>query len=95
LLRQIPGVELVEMADSDMCCGSAGSYNLTEPAMARRLGERKVASIRATGAACVAAANPGCAMQIQASLRRAGLPTKVIHPVELLDRAYEGGGLPL
>jgi len=88
LLRQIPGVELIELAESDTCCGSAGSYNLTEPAMARRLGDRKAANIRATGASCVAAANPGCVMQIQASLRRAGVDATVLHPVELLDRAY-------
>jgi len=89
LLQQIPGLELVELADADTCCGSAGSYNLTEPAMARRLGDRKAANIRATGATCVAAANPGCAMQIQASLRRAGIDAVVMHPVELLDQAYE------
>jgi len=88
LLRQIPGLELVELADSDTCCGSAGSYNLTEPDMARRLGDRKVANIRATGATHVAAANPGCTMQIQACLRRAGLDVVVTHPVELLDQAY-------
>jgi glycolate oxidase iron-sulfur subunit len=90
LLKQIPGLELVELADADTCCGSAGSYNLTEPEMARRLGQRKVENIRATGATCVAAANPGCAMQIQAGLRRAGLAISVAHPVELLDRAYGG-----
>jgi glycolate dehydrogenase iron-sulfur subunit len=88
LLKRIPGLELIELLDSDTCCGSAGSYNLTEPEMARRLGERKVANIRATGATCVAAANPGCAMQIQAGLRRAGLEVTVKHPVELLDEAY-------
>jgi glycolate oxidase iron-sulfur subunit len=88
LLRQIRGIELVELADADTCCGSAGSYNLTEPAMARRLAERKVANIRATGATCVAAANPGCILQIQAGLRRAGLSTRVVHPIELLDQAY-------
>ena len=95
LLRQIPGLELIELAESDTCCGSAGSYNLTEPEMARRLGERKAANIAATGATWVAAANPGCVMQIQASLRRAGVKTAVVHPIELLDRAYlqesEGG----
>jgi len=89
LLQQIPGLELIELAESDTCCGSAGSYNITEPEMARRLGGRKAANIRATGAACVAAANPGCAMQIQASLQRAGVVATVLHPVELLDRAYE------
>lgn len=88
LLRQIRGIELVELADADTCCGSAGSYNLTEPAMARRLAERKVANIRATGATCVAAANPGCILQIRAGLRRAGLSTRVVHPIELLDQAY-------
>jgi glycolate oxidase iron-sulfur subunit len=91
LLRQIPELELVELPDADTCCGSAGSYSLTEPAMARRLGARKAETIRRTGATCVAAANAGCAMQIQASLRRAGLSAVVLHPVELLDRAYEGG----
>lgn len=88
LLRQIPGLELVELRDADTCCGSAGSYSLTEPAMARRLAERKVANIRATGASCVAAANPGCVLQIHAALQRAGLPIRVRHPVELLDEAY-------
>ena len=88
LLQQIPGLELVELNESDMCCGSAGSYNLTEPEMAQRLGDRKAANVAATGATCVAAANPGCAMQIQASLRRAGVDATVVHPVELLDRAY-------
>ena len=90
LLRMIPGLELVELAEADTCCGSAGTYNLTEPAMARRLAAHKVANIRATGASWVAAANPGCILQIQAALRRAGLSTRVVHPIELLDRAYRG-----
>lgn len=91
LLQQIPGIELVELPDADMCCGSAGSYNLTEPAMARRLGDRKAENIRATGAEWIAAANPGCVMQIRAALRRGGTAATVVHPIELLDRAYEGG----
>jgi glycolate oxidase iron-sulfur subunit len=91
LLRSIPGVEIVELEESDHCCGSAGTYNLTEPRMARRLLERKVANIRSTGATIVAAANPGCALQIQAGLRAAGLEVEVVHPVELLDRAYVAG----
>ncbi len=88
LLRQIPGLELVELRDADTCCGSAGSYSLTEPAMSRRLAERKVANIRDTGASCVAVANPGCVLQIQAALRRAGQSIRVRHPIELLDEAY-------
>ena len=93
LLRQIPGVELVELTEADMCCGSAGSYNLTEPEMARRLAERKVANIRAANADWVVAANPGCVMQIQGALQRAGCRMGVCHPVELLDAAYSGSVL--
>jgi glycolate oxidase iron-sulfur subunit len=95
LLAAIPGLALVELGESDVCCGSAGSYNLTEPAMARRLRERKIDHIAATGAQCVAVANPGCALQIRAGLAARGLNIRVAHPVELLDEAYtpmEGGG---
>lgn len=92
LLRSIPGVELVELAESEICCGSAGSYNLTEPEMAQRLGQRKAERIRATGASCVAVANPGCAMQIRAALRRIGAgDIEVVHPVELVDRMDRRG----
>lgn len=90
LLRRIPGLELVELGESDLCCGSAGSYNLTEPAMAQRLGARKAENIRATGASIVAVANPGCAMQIQAALAAVASPLIVKHPIELLDEAYGG-----
>lgn len=91
LLRQIPGVELVELPEADMCCGSAGSYNLTEPEMARRLGERKAANVSTTKAEYVAVANPGCALQIAYRLRAAGSSATVVHPIELLDRAYRSG----
>lgn len=87
LLAAIPGIELVELSEADVCCGSAGSYNLTEPEMARRLRERKVDRIAATGAACVVAANPGCALQIRAGLAARGLDVRVAHTVELLDEA--------
>lgn len=87
LLQQIPGVEFVELSDADTCCGSAGSYNLTEPAMAARLGERKAAAVLATGAEVVAAANPGCVMQIQAHLARQGRTVRVCHPIDLLAEA--------
>ncbi len=75
LLQSIPGVELVEMAESDVCCGSAGSYNLTEPAMARELVRRKADNIVGTGADYVVLANPGCEFQIGAELRRRGAKT--------------------
>ena len=92
LLKAVPGLELVELEDSDLCCGSAGSYNLTEPGMARRLQARKVARIRESGARYVLVANPGCSLQIAAGLRAAGIEAEVLHPIELLDRAYEGKG---
>jgi glycolate oxidase iron-sulfur subunit len=88
LLGKIPGLELVEMHESAVCCGSAGIYNLTEPEMAARLQARKVANIEATGATIVATANPGCAMQVAAGLRVAGVQASVKHIVELLDDAY-------
>jgi glycolate dehydrogenase iron-sulfur subunit len=90
LLAQIPGLRVVPLAESDWCCGSAGLYNLTEPAMAARLLRRKVGHVRATGADAVVTANPGCIMQIQQGLREAGSTTRVLHIVELLDRAYGG-----
>ncbi|MGH7787610.1 MAG: (Fe-S)-binding protein [Candidatus Binatia bacterium] len=88
LVAAIAGVELVELPEADVCCGSAGSYNLTEPAMAARLQGRKIDHIAATGAQCVVAANPGCALQIRAGLAARGLEVRVAHPVELLAEAY-------
>jgi glycolate oxidase iron-sulfur subunit len=93
LLRSIPGVKLVEMADSDLCCGSAGSYNLTEPAMARELVKRKADNIAATGAEYVVLGNPGCELQIAAELRRRGVKTRVIHLADFLALAEAGGRL--
>jgi glycolate dehydrogenase iron-sulfur subunit len=88
LLRSIRGLELVELEDGELCCGSAGTYNLTEPDMARRLGDRKAQAVLATGADLVAAANPGCILQIRAALRLRGRELRVVHPVELLAEAY-------
>lgn len=88
LLAGIGGLELIELGEADVCCGSAGSYNLTEPGMARRLRERKIDNIAATGASCVVVGNPGCALQIRAGLSARGLNVRVAHPVELLDEAY-------
>ncbi|HET6849181.1 MAG TPA: (Fe-S)-binding protein [Gaiellales bacterium] len=85
LLRSVPGVELVEIADPGMCCGSAGTYNLMQPAAARRLGERKARAILDAEPDVVATANPGCALQLAASLRRLGRgDLRIVHPVELL-----------
>jgi glycolate oxidase iron-sulfur subunit len=88
LLARIPGLRLVEMDESSVCCGSAGIYNLTQPEMASRLQHRKIDAIRRTGASIVATANPGCAMQLAAGLRDARYRATVKHIVELLDEAY-------
>jgi glycolate oxidase iron-sulfur subunit len=90
LLRRIPGLTLVDLPDSDLCCGSAGVYNLLEPGMAGQLGRQKVARIRETGARIVTAGNPGCLMQIRQHCRETGLDVEVAHPVTLLARALEG-----
>jgi glycolate dehydrogenase iron-sulfur subunit len=87
LLRRIPGLTVVDIKDSDLCCGSAGIYNLTEPAMAGELGRMKVERIRETGARIVAAGNPGCLMQIAMHARDMGVELEVVHPVDLLARS--------
>ncbi|MCA9053838.1 MAG: 4Fe-4S dicluster domain-containing protein [Planctomycetaceae bacterium] len=90
LLEMIPGLKLVPLAESEICCGAAGSYNLTEPEMADRLGARKAANIRRTGAEAVVTANAGCSLQIQALLRGGEGSIPVLHPVDLLARGYLG-----
>ena len=88
LLAQIPGLRVVDLPESDWCCGSAGIYNLTQPEMAGRLLQRKVRHVLGTGAAAVVTANPGCILQIQQGLRAAGSPVAVLHIVEILDQLY-------
>jgi glycolate oxidase iron-sulfur subunit len=87
LLRGIPGVTLVEPKEWELCCGSAGIYNLMQPEAAGRLGRRKAANLAATGATAIAAANPGCALQIAAYLTD---PVPVYHPMTLLDASIRG-----
>ncbi len=91
LLRAIPGLELREMHESSLCCGSAGIYNVTQPEMASRLGARKVNNALATGAKVIATGNPGCAMQLAGELRRRGEEVQVRYVVELLDESYRRG----
>jgi glycolate oxidase iron-sulfur subunit len=88
LLRAIPGVTLVELFESNWCCGSAGIYNLVQPEMADELLERKMKHIRATNCTVVATGNPGCLLQIVNGAKRAGLPLRVVHPITLLAEAY-------
>jgi glycolate oxidase iron-sulfur subunit len=87
LLRGIPELELVEPAEWEICCGSAGVYNLLQPEPAAELGERKARNLLDTGADAIAAANPGCALQIAAHSERLGRRLEVLHPMELLARS--------
>jgi glycolate oxidase iron-sulfur subunit len=89
LLRRIPGLTLVDLKDGDLCCGSAGVYNLLEPGVAGRLGRWKAERIRETGARIVASGNPGCLMQMDAQCRALGMSVEVVHPVSLLHHALE------
>ena len=89
LLGRIPGVELVDLEESDWCCGSAGIYNITHPEMATRLLNRKIKHVKKAAPDIVATGNPGCLLQIQNGLRQEGKEIEVLHPVELLDRAYQ------
>jgi glycolate oxidase iron-sulfur subunit len=88
LLRSIPELELFDLPGCRDCCGAAGIYNLTQPAMSARLLERKLQAIRDTAPQAVATGNPGCLLQIGAGVRAARLPVEVLHPIELLARAY-------
>jgi len=88
LLGRVPGLQVIEMDESAVCCGSAGIYNLTQPEMAARLARRKIDNALRTGASTIVTANPGCAMQLAAGLRAAGRDVSVKHVVEVLDEAY-------
>ncbi len=90
LLSLVPGLKLVPLSESEICCGAAGSYNLTEGEMADRLADRKVKHILSTGASAVIMGNAGCSLQIQAALRQARSPIWVAHPMEILDLSYRG-----
>ncbi len=92
VLEAIPGLTCVRHAEAAVCCGSAGSYSLTEPAMSRAVLARKVEALAAAEPDMVASGNPGCVMQIGAGLRAAGRRTPVVHPVELLDLSYALAG---
>jgi glycolate oxidase iron-sulfur subunit len=91
LLKEIPGMEVVEPEGWEICCGSAGIYNLTCPEPASELGRRKVNNLLATGADTIAAGNPGCAIQIAAVSEQMGKPLSVVHPIELIQKSIQGG----
>lgn len=88
VLAAIPGLKLVPLTEADYCCGAAGIYNLLEPQSSAEVLAPKLKHIDRTGATLVATGNPGCLMQIGAGLIRSGSPTRVVHPVDLLDAAY-------
>ena len=92
LLEAVPGLELREIPDGEMCCGSAGIYNLLEPQPAQALGDAKASCAAATGADVLVAGNPGCIMQIKAALERRGTSMRVMHTIEVLDASLRGPG---
>ncbi|HET6908001.1 MAG TPA: heterodisulfide reductase-related iron-sulfur binding cluster [Mycobacteriales bacterium] len=90
LLRDIPGLQLREIAEADICCGSAGVYNVLQPETARELGARKAVNVAATGADALVTANPGCLMQIATALEEQGTPLPLWHTVQVLDASIRG-----
>jgi glycolate oxidase iron-sulfur subunit len=90
LLSLVPGLELKELPETEICCGSAGTYNLNQPAMAERLMRRKLENIVSTGARIVLASNAGCLLQIGREVRQRRLPLLVMHPMDLLDLSFRG-----
>ncbi len=91
LLRAIPGLRYVELRDAEWCCGSAGTYNLSQPEMADKILADKMECVRETGATFIASANPGCLLQLEAGLRRNGIPGRVVQISQLLDMSYRRG----
>lgn len=92
VLDAVPGLRRIPLDEADYCCGSAGSYSLTQPELSGEILARKVSAIARARPDAVATGNPGCVMQIGAGLRRERLNIAVLHPVEILDRSYEAAG---
>jgi len=91
-LGRISALDVVEPAEQDLCCGSAGIYNIVQPEAARELGDRKAEHVLATGAQAYASANPGCLVQVSLALRRARRPLPALHPIELVDASIRNVG---
>jgi glycolate oxidase iron-sulfur subunit len=92
MLEAIPELEVVEPAEWEICCGSAGIYNIMQPEAGRDLGRRKAKNLLDTDAEAIASGNPGCTLQINAYLREQGRPLAIYHPIELVDRSIRGDG---
>src|SRR4029079_14313828 len=88
LLSQIPGLEVRDLPESELCCGAAGTYNLTQPEMSARLSRRKMDNIKGTGARFAITSNAGCALQIAREAREQNELLAVVHPMEVLDWSY-------
>jgi glycolate oxidase iron-sulfur subunit len=95
LLATVPGMAVAEIADPDICCGSAGTYNIFNPQAAGELGRTKARAIAETGAQLLVAGNPGCLMHLQRCLRDEGIELAAVHTIEVLDAAINGTRLPL
>jgi glycolate oxidase iron-sulfur subunit len=90
VLRTIPDLQLMDIPEADICCGSAGTYNLLQPEAAKELGERKARNILSTEPQVIATANPGCLLQITSALQRMEHPLPAVHPIELVDASIRG-----
>jgi glycolate oxidase iron-sulfur subunit len=88
LLRAIPGLELLDLKEADWCCGSAGIYNVLHPELSRQILQRKMQHLAAINPDVIATGNPGCLLQISAGAKAQGLPAPVVHPIDLMFRAY-------
>jgi len=95
LLAKVPGLKMVDLPETELCCGAAGTYNLTEPEMAGKLSQRKMRNILSTGARVVVTGNAGCLLQIAREARSEGEKLWITHPMELLDLSYRGEQPPL
>jgi glycolate oxidase iron-sulfur subunit len=90
MLDAIPELERLEPAEQEICCGSAGIYNIVKPQPAAELGDRKAQNVLATAPEAYASANPGCLVQVTAALRRVNRPLPAFHPIELVDASIRG-----
>jgi glycolate oxidase iron-sulfur subunit len=89
ILDEVPGIQRVPLEEAEACCGSAGIYSFTQPKLSKDVLARKIEQIKKSGCDTIVTGNPGCILQIRCGLKEAGLPVRVLHPVELLAKAYE------
>ena len=90
VLSSVPGLEVCDVPEGGLCCGSAGIYNLVEPEAAGELGQRKAKNVLSTGAEAIVSSNPGCLLQLGSALEREGRPLPTMHLVEIVDASIQG-----